>query len=254
MIASTPGFSDDIESGSGSWRHSGIQDNWHITEHRSHSQTHSWYCGMENSWQYSNENDARLVSPPFLVGANSRLKFWHYYAMEQDYDFGFVEINNGSGFWSPIATFTGPSWDWTQADYDLSGYTGQTIQVRFRFTSDYNVTDEGWYIDDVEFGITPGIEEKTPGLTQIGLGNITYTNPVARLAKFYLKSPRTEKVHLKIYDASGKLVKSLNEETKDHLIVWDLTDTKGRTVKSGVYFVAYGRSKPITRHKLIVVR
>ncbi len=256
IISTNPGFVDDIESGQGSWQHHGIRDNWHITEHRSHSATHSWYCGTEGSWQYTNENDAKLVSPQFVVGFGSRLKFWHYYAMEQDYDYGFVEINNGSGFWSPLLAFTGPSWDWTQADYDLSAYTGQTVQVRFRFISDYNVTDEGWYIDDVEFGVSADIKERTNNpFTPLPTKIIRFTNPVARLAKFYLNVPLTEKVVLKIYDTSGKLIKILNQlTTSENTVVWDLTDSKNRAVKSGIYFVECQVVAQKTRDKIIIVR
>jgi len=250
IIATNPGLADDIESGQGSWRHSGIQDNWHITTHRSHSATHSWYCGSEGTWQYTNENDAKLVSPPFVVGPTSRLKFWHYYAMEQDYDFGFVEINNGSGFWSPLATFTGPSWDWTQADYDLSAYTGQTIQVRFRFISDYNVTDEGWYIDDVEFSRAIGIEEKTNELFTTNI--ISFSNPVSRRAKF--RYPAEKSLTIKIYDNSGKLVRVLNKKTGENEIVWNLKDSQGRAVQDGVYFVRCEDKENTSIHKLIVTK
>ena len=252
IISTTPGFTDNIESGQGNWTHSGTRDNWHITEHRSHSATRSWYCGSEGSWQYTNENDAKLVSPLFVVGPAARLKFWHYYAMEQDFDFGYVEINNGSGFWSPIASFTGPSWDWTQADYDLSVYTGQTIQVRFRFISDYNTTDEGWYVDDIEFSRALGIEENTNWMKQPGDWFRQFSNPVSRRAIFLY--PVEKSLTLKIYDNSGKLVKVLNKKTGENEIVWNLKDSQGRAVQEGVYFVRYEDKANISIHKLIVTR
>lgn len=250
IITRTPGFSDDVESGAGSWRHSGIRDNWHITEHRSHSPTHSWYCGIENSWQYSNENDARLVSPPFVVGLNSRLRFWHYYAFEPDYDYGFVEINNGSGFWSPIASFTATSWDWTQADFDLSAYTGQTIQVRFRFISDYNVTDEGWYIDDVEFGLASGVVENR--LSEFKVCFEPFANPVSQLAKF--KLPNEKDLTLKIYNGAGKLIKVLKKRMGVTEVFWNLKDSQERTVQSGIYFIRYQDKTKTATYKLIVTK
>jgi thiol-disulfide isomerase/thioredoxin len=251
IIATNPGLADNIESGQGSWQHSGILDNWHITTHLSHSATHSWYCGHEGSWQYTNENDAKLVSPPFVVGPAARLKFWHYYSTEQDYDFCYVEINNGSGFWSPLASFSGTNYDWTQADYDLSAYAGQTIQVRFRFISDYSNVSDGWYIDDVEFSRSIGIKENT-NLKPTGDWLGQFSNPVSRLVKF--QYPAEKSLTIKVYDNTGKLVKVLNKKIGENEIVWNLKDGQGRTVQDGVYFVRYEDKTNTSIRKLIVTR
>jgi flagellar hook assembly protein FlgD len=49
-------------------------------------------------------------------------------------------------------------------------------------------------------------------------------------------------VDLKIYDASGKLVRTLFNGNMDpgiHKIVWDGKNSKGGTVSSGVYFFRF---------------
>lgn len=45
-----------------------------------------------------------------------------------------------------------PSQDWVAQCFDLSAYTGQTIQVRFDFGSDASVTYPGWYLGYVRIG------------------------------------------------------------------------------------------------------
>ncbi len=60
---SQPCFVDNIEFDQDGWTHSGSSDNWHITTHKSNSPTHSWYSGVEDTWQYTNLNDASLISP-----------------------------------------------------------------------------------------------------------------------------------------------------------------------------------------------
>ena len=101
------------------------------------------------------------------------LSFDHYYNLEATYDGGVVEIStngtdwtdlgplaiqngyNGainSGFSSPIAgrsAFTGDSNGYLQTVIDLSSYSGQEIQIRFRLATDEVVGDVGWYVDDV---------------------------------------------------------------------------------------------------------
>lgn len=245
LVTTTPGFTDDIESGEGNWTTSGAGnfDNWHITSYRSHSDSHSWYCGVENVWYYNDENDARLISPPFVVEPNSRLRFWHYYAMELNRDFGFLEINNGSGLWSLVGIYTGFSGIWQQVNHDLSVYDGQTIQIRFRFISDFNTFDEGWYIDDIEIAPFAAINEQSYLLSKSS--GFTFANPNTKQVKFNI--PQSGFSILRIYDSSGKLIQILGGSNE---IIWKLTDMYGQAVKCGIYFVQYGS---ITR-KLVVTR
>ncbi len=149
IVTSAPGISDDVESGQGGWTHSGILDNWHITAHKSNSPTHSWYCGYETIWHYIDENDASLISPYFVVTPDSSLTFYHQYVLEADWDYGYVEVDNGSGWWKTLSVLTGTQSAWTQASYPLNAYNGETIRMRFRFISDGSVTAEGWYVDDI---------------------------------------------------------------------------------------------------------
>jgi hypothetical protein len=134
----------------------------------------------------------------------------------------------------------------------LSPYTGQTVRVRFRFISDYNTTDDGWYIDDVEFGWVPGIAEKSQKLPIANI--VSHANPVSKIAEFHLSAPKTANITLKIYDTSGKLVKILSNLPGETEIVWNLSDTQGRTVKSGIYFVRFVSKDQTTINKLVVAK
>jgi hypothetical protein len=142
-------FSDDVESGSGGWTHSGTTDEWHITTHRSHSESHSWYCGNEGTWLYSIDFTAYLVSPSIVVADGAKLSFWTWYYIESGWDYAFCEINRGEG-WKELGMVTGQSGGWIQKTYDLSEYSGDTVQIRFSLLSDNDAYQfEGWYIDDV---------------------------------------------------------------------------------------------------------
>jgi hypothetical protein len=143
-------FSDDVESGEGGWVHSGTIDQWHITSHRSHSGEHSWYCGNEGTWEYSSGFTAYLVSPPIVLAEDAMLSFWTWHYIESGWDYAFCEINPGDG-WRELGMMTGQSGGWVQKTYDLSEYSGNTVQIRFAFFSDDDYAQfEGWYIDDIE--------------------------------------------------------------------------------------------------------
>ena len=76
-------FEDDIEGGQSGWTASGL---WHISEHRSHSATHSWYYGQEGSWNYDtgSANSGSLTSPPIDLPPGVTLSF-SYWLQTEDY-------------------------------------------------------------------------------------------------------------------------------------------------------------------------
>ena len=269
MITTRPGFTNDVESGEGDWTHYGTRDNWHITEHKSNSPTHSWYSGVEGSWQYTNENDASLVSPYFVVPPGSTLYFYHQYSLEPGYDYSYIDVDNGSGWWKTLDEFNGDQSSWTQVSYPLNDYDGQTIRVRFRFVSDYNTTAEGWYIDDISVPTDIGVEEHIPhSKTQIPLLQV-HPNPFSKLINisFGIGHPdrithssygtgSAESIELKIFDATGRLIKQFNHLTIQSFnqIVWDGTNDRGTSVPEGVYFMRLETGDIKSNKKIIRLR
>jgi hypothetical protein len=65
-----------------------------------------------------------------------------------------------------------------------------------------------------------------------------FPNPFNTTTNIAFDLPHESNVSLKIYNIRGKLIKTLLDEIlspQHHLIVWDGTDNKGRSVSSGVY-------------------
>ncbi len=258
VITTRPGFSDDIESGEGDWTHAGIFDLWHITEHKSNSPTHSWYSGYEGTWVYENQSDASLITLYFIVPPDSSLYFYHQYSLEPNYDYGYVEIDNGSGWWRTLDQFTDSLISWTQASYALTDYPGQTVRIRFRFLSDGGVRDEGWYIDDVQVPTDIGIEEQTSHSTvQIPLLQVL-PNPFKEATGINLSIGQYAKgeIQLNIYDALGRLVRQWDYSTiiQSNRISWDGTDERGVRVPAGVFFVTLEIGKTEIVEKAILLK
>jgi hypothetical protein len=175
-------WSDSVEAEEGEWSHSGTKDQWHITTQEVHSGDYAWYCGDETFGLYASSQDASLVLPAVVLGAQPVFTFWHWAQMEYEgtfgsqiryWDAGVVDIstNDGATFEriepvggyphnvtsnsaSPFAPYTpcfGETEGWELATFDLADYAGETVRIRFRFGSDAFEIDRGWIVDDVQF-------------------------------------------------------------------------------------------------------
>ncbi|UCC43932.1 MAG: choice-of-anchor J domain-containing protein [Candidatus Zixiibacteriota bacterium] len=172
-----PGFEDDMDGSPAHWTDLSTTgtSQWHLDDYRSHSGEYSRKMGGPGPTNYSNGQDAKLVTPPFFLGRKAELSFWHYIDAEDDtaqgmaWDGGVVMISTGDNGWEqlipeggyPYSTMSNPAspfeagtpcfsgnHDWEQVHVDLSSYSG-VVQIMFRFGSDMAETREGWYIDDV---------------------------------------------------------------------------------------------------------
>ncbi len=73
-------------------------------------------------------------------------------------------------------------------------------------------------------------------------------NPFSNSVKFNLTS-NSEPVLISIYDASGRIVRELNNQ-----LVWDGRNTEGTLVKSGVYFYSISTKTKNVKGKIILSR
>jgi hypothetical protein len=251
-VTTTYGFADNMEHGIGQWTHSGIRDYWHQSTYRSSSPATSWYCGVDANHQYTDENDSRLMTPFFTIGDDTMLGFDHYYAFELNYDYGLVEINNGSEFWRPLTSYTGSSSGWQHVSISLGRFRGQTVQLRCRFISDSNTTAEGWYIDDFEAGAAVGVKE-SKGLDAWRVA--TSGNPTRTVALVSYRIPPGAVGSMAVYDADGRLVRQLGRDLVGAgQLGWNLTDAAGCAVRAGTYFVRLASDVGGTVSKLVVAR
>lgn len=131
-----------------------------------HSGTNEWFGGK------ADELDTTLARSVDLTGKTSAsLSFWTWYDIEENWDYGFVQVSTDGGTtWTslPIAGtsssidssgmpeiaaqlpgFTGNSGGWVQKTADLSAYAGKNIQLQFRYMTDWGTTFAGFYVDDI---------------------------------------------------------------------------------------------------------
>ncbi|PJA76405.1 hypothetical protein CO151_02785 [bacterium CG_4_9_14_3_um_filter_65_15] len=135
-------LADDLESGTGNWTLTG---SWATTTAQAHSPTHSLTDSPAGNYG-DNASSAAILNGTWPA---TRLEFWTAYALEDGYDYGYVQISAAGGPWLTLGSFTGTQASWIHQDLDLSAFGGQDIAVRFALTSDGYVVDDGMYIDDV---------------------------------------------------------------------------------------------------------
>jgi hypothetical protein len=157
IVKNLQGFFDNFDDGKpDGWEATGL---WHLEKKRCHSSPYSFAYNNGTNYNTGARNSGYIISPEIdLTSATSaKLSFWTFWQHESypsgSYDNMRVEVFNGTS-WNQIFynDCKGLSYsDWHQEIFDLSGYCGKKIKIRFSFdTVDalYN-NYEGWYIDDV---------------------------------------------------------------------------------------------------------
>ncbi len=105
----------------------------------------------------------------------------------------------------------------------------------------------------VDVGDIPG-----SGAPFVNFMSLRSENPVRGQAKIEFGLVKTEKVEVKVYDVTGRLVKTVSnrvfEGGKVHNLTWDGTDDTGSKVAAGVYFYQLRSLSFVSQKKLAVLR
>jgi hypothetical protein len=187
------------------------------------------------------------------------LVFWHRYDTESGYDLCLVEVSvNGGESWTQVASYSGLQNYWTEVTVDLDPYVGtDDFKVRFILDSDGWVQKDGWYVDDVHVFADQltGVDDGTVPV-RIAVGN--YPNPFNPTTSVGYAVPRTGAVDLSIYDASGRLVRTLVEvpshDAGRHSVSWDGRDENGVEVAAGVYFARLTVDSESATGKMVLLK
>jgi immune inhibitor A len=164
-----------------------------------------WYSGA------GDEIDHTLSRSVALPAGSSTLSFKTSYNIEKDFDYAFVQVDDGSGWKSLPGSITDPksangitgvSDGYVAATFDLSAYAGKTVGLRFRYVTDAGVQGQdtgkpsGLFVDDIRLvagGTTvfaDGAESGANGWTSGGFSTVGVTSS-QDFPQYYLASYRT---------------------------------------------------------------
>jgi hypothetical protein len=132
-------ITDGAENGSDNW----ILDGFSITGNH-HSGSYGYHSGSANSYHAV----MTLASPVYISGPTN-LTFYVNYNIENNYDYGFVEVSTDGINFESLDTYTGNSGGWAAKSYSLDSYIGENLYIRFRYDTDVGVSYTGMYLDEV---------------------------------------------------------------------------------------------------------
>ncbi|MFI6480630.1 immune inhibitor A domain-containing protein [Nonomuraea sp. NPDC050663] len=133
-------------------------------------------------WQSGNDQpnaDVRITRT-IQVPAEAKFWMWNSYAIEAEWDFGFVEVSTDNGAtWAEQKIYTeggalvstddgyadpngslarlggkkygltGSQQAWRHDYVDLAAFAGKTVQLRLRYMTDELFMENGWFVDDL---------------------------------------------------------------------------------------------------------
>jgi len=212
------------------------------------------------SGNYPDETTSLLTSPCYNLSIleNPILKFDMAFDLEENWDIVYVEYSTDEGSnWNILGTASDPNWynsnrtnassgtandcqncpgaQWTGTDatikqysYNLSAFNSETsILFRFKFVSDQSINEEGVVIDNfiIDASSILSVNDFEEGEFLI------YPNPSKDI--FNIKRVNTigENMNVKVYDVTGKLVRS-----KSNIIGGDY-ELDMSNISKGLYFL-----------------
>jgi len=144
------------------------------------------HAGTALSPTYQNSMDAYMSRSINLSGYTSAtLTFWYIIPSIEAGSFDKCRVYMDSTLlFERTVTVSA----WTQASFDISGYTGGTHTLDFEFVSDASGTAEGWYVDDIlvtASSAQPDLTRKTDSLSDLNphagdavTASLTVTNQI----------------------------------------------------------------------------
>ena len=210
-------LADSAENGTGNWTMTG---GWNTTTSQYYSPTRSFTESPSGNYTNSTNRTMTLAtgrnisSNPVTV-----LTFWHRHDIEI-MDNAYVEVSSNNGTtWNTIVYYNGTQNTWKQEIFDITelANASTTLRIRFSLISNRSGVADGWYVDDIKIinyqtaPVSTGDKQRIP--TRYALAQ-NYPNPFNPSTTISYQLPRDSYVSLRVYDISGKMVKTLVSENK----------------------------------------
>ncbi len=158
-----------------------------------------YFSGSDNDLNNSAVMDVNLTN-----AENAELTFKAWYDIEQDWDYGSVQVSEDGENWTSIPGnlttdtnpndqnpghgITGKSDGWVDASFDLSQYAGKNVQVKVNYLTDGAAVNPGLYMDELKV-VADGNElftDDAEGEPKVSLEGFTKDNGIKTSEHYYL--------------------------------------------------------------------
>jgi len=178
-----------------------------------------------------------------------------------DQDFFSVYVRNNGGSWIELDHSTTATDGWETFQYNIIAAIPVPENLEFKFIAEdalaFSYVDAA--IDDFTLlgvlGDITGVETTGPVVSFALLGSSP--NPAPGAAQIAYQVPVDAQVDLKIFDVSGREVRTLvdgNVNAGSHVADWDGMDQHGHAVASGVYYYRFGANEYVATGTMTLTR
>jgi hypothetical protein len=147
------------------------------------------------------------------------LSFYHRFDIEI-MDNAYVEVSSDGGTsWNSVKYYYGIQNEWTQEVLDITELADSTTNLKIRFTVVTNRAGvaDGWYVDDIKITNYMDVLTGISGNQEIPLSfslSQNYPNPFNPSTTIKYQLPKSEFVRISLYDALGRFVRNIVNESK----------------------------------------
>ena len=218
------------------------------------------YDNDSESWvEFNHSFDLSQLEAAYLT-------FYTKYYIEQDNDFGYVEISSDSGnTWKHLGQdpYTGILANWRTDSLSLENYCGpgnNDVRLRFRIVSDATNTLPGWFIDDISIHsgkISTTVNLKNDRILINYALSDNYPNPFNNQTVISYCIPNIDYVKIIIYNILGKEIITIvdkKHQAGQYSVVWNGKDNKGNLVPTGVYFYKIETDNYFDCNKMLLLK
>ncbi|ANU22347.1 immune inhibitor A domain-containing protein [Planococcus donghaensis] len=214
------------------------------------------------------EADQALIFGATVPDTNATLTFDHFYDIEEQWDYGMVQVSTDNGdTWTSLENentrsdvveegyptikenvpgFTGTNGDWTTETFDLSTYAGQDVLVSFRNLTDWGYNETGWFLKDIQLGNFSADGTSTDPFQSLGQLKGEYVNFTTTFIQTK-KNGKERVFHVDPYNVTDKQALDLQQVLREgnvKMITSYAAEEGQREAKEFTYEVQYKTKNP----------
>ncbi|MGB6409284.1 MAG: peptidase M6 [Planococcus donghaensis] len=214
------------------------------------------------------EADQALIFGATVPATNATLTFDHFYDIEEQWDYGMVQVSTDNGdTWTSLENentrsdvveegyptikenvpgFTGTNGDWTTETFDLSAYAGQDVLVSFRNLTDWGSNEAGWFVKDIQLGNFSADGTSTDAFQSLGQLKGEYVDFTTTFIQTK-KNGKERVFHVDPYNVTDKQALDLQQVLREgnvKMITSYAAEAGQREAKEFTYEVQYKTKNP----------
>ena len=224
-------FFDDFETGAPYWT---MEGSWGLQSGIYYSSQNALTESPNGSYAANLDISTTLRALNFTGAYSAEISFWTRYNLENDYDYMYLEVSTDGNNWNQIDSYNGQQNSWTMKTYSMNDYLNETnVIIRFRFSSDEYVEEDGMYIDDLEVTVTGvGIHDD---ITSAYKTNLRFNpNPASDHVTLVYWLENSGNVKIYLADEKGSVVKVIENSWKENgEYQYDIST---KVLSAGVYY------------------